>query len=378
MSEAHSVEKAYKFTLYPNHTQEQLLQKTFGCCRYVYNHYLAKRIEKYKCDKSTLNYNACSNDMTTLKNELEWLREVDSMALQSSLRDLDAAYQNFFRRVKQVDSKAGLPHFKSKKSNRKSYKTKATNGNISVLDKHIKLPKLGLVRCAVSKQVKGRILNATVSQSPSGKYYVSICCTDVDIPQYASTGAVTGIDLGLKEFAITSDGTAYENHKYLTKSQKKLAKAQRQLSRKAIGSANRTKARIRVARLHEKVANQRSDYLQKLSTQLVRAYDVICIEDLQVKNIVRNHKLAKSISDVSWSEFVRQLAYKCEWQHKALVRVDRFYPSSQLCSVCGYRNADTKDLSVREWVCPECGAVHDRDVNAAVNILNEEMRLLSA
>ena len=366
-----NVEKAYKYRIYPNKQQEELIQKTFGCCRFVYNQYLAKRIELYKTDKSTLNYNACSNDLRRLKQENEWLKEVDSVSIQSALKDLDVAYQNFFRRVKQGDSKAGFPRFKSKKENKKSYKTKYTNGNIRILSNKIKLPKLGLVKCKVSKQIEGRILNTTISQNPSGKYFVSVCCTDIEIPQYSSTSAVVGIDLGLKEFAITSDGQHIENPKYLFKSQKKFAKLQRQLSRKTIGSKNRNKARIKVARQYEKITNQRMDFLQKLSTQLIKDYDVICLEDLKIKNMVKNHKFAKSISDVSWSEFNRELQYKAEWQHKIVQKIDTYYPSSQLCSNCGYKFTGTKDLSVREWICPQCGVHHDRDENAAINILNE-------
>ncbi|MDD4805040.1 MAG: IS200/IS605 family element RNA-guided endonuclease TnpB [Candidatus Pacebacteria bacterium] len=372
------VEKAYKYRIYPNKQQKILIQKTFGCCRFVYNQYLAKRIELYKQDKSTMNYIACSNDLKNLKIQYKWLKEIDSVSLQSSLKDLDIAYQNFFRRIKQGDCKAGFPKFKSKKDNKKSYKTKFTNNNIQVLGKQIKLPKLGLVKCKVSKQIDRRILNATISQNPSGKYFVSICCTDVKIPQYLSTSAVVGIDLGIKEFAITSDRQHILNPKYLSKSEKKLAKLQRQLSRKTIGSNNRNKARIKVARQHEKVSNQRNDFLQKLSTELIKTYDVICLEDLKIKNMVKNHKLAKSISDVSWGEFVRQLQYKAMWQHKMVQKIDTYYPSSQICSNCGYKFTSTKDLSVREWNCPQCGKHHDRDENASINILNEGLRLLTA
>lgn len=371
------MEKAYKFRLYPNAEQEEIIQKTFGCSRFVFNHYLAKRIELYKNNKTTLNCFECQKDMTSLKKEREWLKEVDSTALQSTLKDLDLAYQNFFRRVKKGE-KAGFPRFKNKHTSRKSFKSKRVGNNICVFDNSVKLPKLGKVRAKVSRQVEGRILSATISQNSSGKYFVSLCCTDVEISQYESTSKTVGLDMGIKDFCISSDGEYFSNPKYLTKNLKKLAKLQRQLARKSEASQNRNKARIKVARLHEHIANQRNDMLHKLSTSLVKGYDVICIEDLQIKNMVRNHKLAKAISDVSWSEFVRMLEYKSKWQHKVLVKIDKFFPSSQLCSHCGAKNPKTKDLSVRKWVCKGCGAEHERDLNAAKNILNEGMRLISA
>lgn len=369
------MEKSYKYRIYPSTVQETQIQRTFGCVRYVYNYYLALRKELYEKDGKTLNFYGCCADLTKLKGELGWLYEADNTALQSALKNLDTAFQNFFRGLKK-GKHVGYPKFKSKRSRYRSYKSKMVGTNIKVLDAHIQLPKLGLVPAAISRPIEGRILSATVSQTPSGKYFVSICCTDVDIKPYEPTGAVVGIDLGIKDFVITSDGTKFGSNKYLRKAEKKVKRLQRSVSRKPKGN-NREKARIRLASAHEKVANQRNDYLHKVSTELVRNYDVICAETLRPKNMVRNHKLARSVSDAGFGEFMRQLEYKCAWYGKVLSRVDPFFPSSQLCGACGEKNPAVKNLKVRAWDCPSCGAHHDRDVNAARNILNEGLRLLA-
>lgn len=364
------MEIAYKFRMYPNKKQKILIAKTFGCSRFVYNHFLAKKKELYESTKKSLSFVECSRLLTELKSEFKWLKEVDKFSLQNALRDLDRAYKNFF------EKRSDFPKFKSKKTNKFSYRSSFSNNNISYCGNCIKLPKLGKVRIRDKQIPQGRILNATISQEPSGKYYVSICCTGVEIHKYSKTGSTVGIDLGIKDFCVTSDGVKVENPKYLKKSLTKLTKLQKELSRKSSGGSNRNKARIKVARMYEKIKNQRKDFLHKLTTNLVKKYDIICIEDLNIKEMLEERKLSREISDVSWYEFMEQLRYKSLRHDKKLVKVDRYFASSQICNCCGFVNKEIKDLSIREWTCPKCGKHHDRDVNASINILKEGLKLI--
>ena len=365
------VHKAYKFRIYPDSNQALLIVKTIGCSRFVFNHFLAERNSAYESEKKTLSYNNCSAMLTQLKKELTWLKEVDSTALQSSLRFLDDSFKRFFSRQNDY------PRFKSRKNPVQSYTSKFTNNNIAVEYSFLKLPKLGFVRYAKSREVDGRIISATVSRRPSGKFFVSILA-ETEVSELPKTGIACGVDLGLKDFAVLSDGSGQTNPRFFRSLEAKLAKEQRILSRRVKYSSNWYKQKLKVARVHEKIANARADYLHKLSTDIVKNHDIIGMEDLQVSDMLKNKRLSKAISEVSWSQFKKLLEYKAVWYGKKVITVSKTFASSQLCSACNYQNKAVKNLSVRTWTCPSCNAVHDRDINASINLRNEAIRLLTA
>ena len=357
------INRTYKFRLYPNKAQADLLSRHFGCARFVYNYFLNQRIEQYRLTGKSDNFYEQCKALTALKKqeETEWLKEVNSQTLQFSIRCLEEAYTNFFQK------RAKFPKFKSKHS--KNSFTVPQCANISDNRLFIRKFREG-IKCRVHREIKGKIGRVTVSKTPSGKYFVSVSTEEEYETSLEKTDKSVGLDLGLKDFLITSEGEIFKNNRYTRKYEYILSRAQKHLSRKKKGSRRFENQRLKVSRLHEKISNSRSDYLHKCSISLVRRYDTICIEDLNVKGMIRNHNLAKSISDVSWGSFITMLTYKADWNGKRVVKINRYFPSSQTCSVCGNVNKETKDLSIRNWECPICHTHHNRDVNAAINILN--------
>ena len=368
--------KSYKFRLYPNQKQIMMFEKTFGCTRFIWNQMLADKIQYYKETGKTLN-----NTPAQYKTDYPWLKEVDSLALCNVQLNLQKAYQSFFKNK----SHFGFPNFKSKKKmSHQSYQTNNNNGNIEVCNNKIKLPKIGWVKVKAHRKLKGVIKSATISKTSTGKYFISILC-EMDIQSYPKTDSSVGIDLGLSHFAILSTGEKIENPRFLVTASKKLAKEQRILFRRALVAkrlgrslndcSNYQKQKLKVARLHEKISNQRRDFLSKLSIHLIKNHDRICMEDLASKNLMKNHRLARAIGDASWSEFMRMLEYKAEWYGKQIIKISRWFPSSQICSNCK-TNSGKKPLHIREWTCESCQTHHDRDLNASINILNEGLHLI--
>ncbi|WP_288868883.1 IS200/IS605 family element RNA-guided endonuclease TnpB [uncultured Parvimonas sp.] len=371
--------KAYKYRIYPTEEQKIFINKTFGCVRLVYNLMLNDRIKAYKESESNPDKKLKYPTPAKYKKEYEFLKEVDSLALANAQMNLDKAYKNFFR-----DKTICFPRFKSKKNPVQSYTTNNQNGTVNIVGKYIKIPKLkSLIKIKIHREIKGIIKSATISRVASGKYYVSILC-ETEINELPKTNSNIGIDLGLKDMMILSNGEKVGNKKFSRKLERKLRREQRKLSRKQEVAKkekrdlkeckNYQKQKIKLVKIHEKIMNSRNDFLNKLSTEIIKNHDIICIEDLNTKGLLQNHKLARSIADVSWYKLINKLEYKAKWYGKEIIKIDRWYPSSQICSVCG-ENTGKKALSIREWTCPFCNTTHDRDINAAKNILAEGLRI---
>ena len=363
--------KAYKFRIYPDEEQKILISKTFGCVRFIYNKMLGDKIEYYHQTQKKLN-----NTPAQYKAEFEWLKEVDSLALANAQMNLQKAYNNFFSNPK----KYGFPKFKSKHRSQKSYTTNNQKGSVKIENGYIQLPKTGLVKIKQHRDIPDdyKIKSVTVSQNASGKYFASILFEYEEEITEKKLESFIGLDFSMHELYVDSNGNCPQFPRYYRLSEKKLQREQRKLSKMVKGSKNREKQRVRVAKLHEKVANQRKDFLHKQSKQIANVYDCVCIENLNMQAMAQSLNFGKSVSDNGWGMFTTFLKYKLEELGKRLVKIDKFFASSQICSACGYQNPHTKDLSVREWICPCCQTHHNRDINAAVNIRNEGIRIALA
>ena len=364
------MEKGNEFRLYPKGWQEGLLARNFGCARWVYNRFLEEYIRVFKETGKSLTYNRCSKMLTQLKTQEDtaWLAEAEAAALQQSLRNLDRAFDNFSKRRKQG---VGFPNFKKKKSC-KTYRTPAAK---IVDDSHVWIPKVGLVKARISRPIRGRIISATIKQTPSGKYFIVFTCTDIPEPPKTKTGKAVGIDLGINTLVTTSDGEKIESVADTEKLEKKFAREQRKLSRKKKGSNNRKKQKVKVAKVYEMIANKRKDHLHKVTAKIVGENQVVCAETLNVEGMMKNHYLAKSIAMQSFATTLGFLEYKAKERGKIFVQVDRWFASSKTCHACGVRE-EKMPASKRRWKCKACGARHDRDINAAKNILAEGIKVL--
>jgi len=359
--------KSYKYKINPNEDQKVLLNKHFGSIRFVYNFFLNERKREYETNKNTINYYDNAKSLTGLKQQedFSWLNEINSQSLQDSLKNLETSYKNFFR------FKKGFPKFKSKHS-KNSF---TVPQSVKIQNGKLRIPKFKEpIDIIMHRTFSGTIKQCTISKTPTNEYFVSILVETTHTP-IPKTRKSIGIDLGLKDFVITSDGYKYKNNRYTKRYQTKLKKAQQHLSRKKKGSNSYQEQKLKVARIHKKIANSRLDNLHKVSTELIKKYDVIFLEDLNIKGMVKNHKLAKHIADASWSKFIELLTYKAEWNDKQIVKIDRFFPSSKTCNCCGYINQNLK-LDVREWTCPSCNTKLDRDLNASKNILKEGYKII--
>jgi len=361
--------KSFKYKIKPNEEQIVLLNKHFGSVRFVYNHYLNERKVEYETNKQTLNYYDNANSLTKLKKleEFKWLKEISSQSLQYSLKCLEGSYNGFFK------GRTKFPRFKSK-HDRNSF---CVPQYTKVKDGKLIIPKFREpIKMIQDRKFKGEIRQATLSKTPTGEYFVSIL-VETEHKKFQKTGKEVGIDLGIKDFVITSDGHKYKNNRFTQTHTKKLEENQRHLSKKIKGSSKYNKQKLKVAKLYKKITNSRLDNLHKVSTELVKKYDVIYLEDLNIKSMIKNHKLAKHIADASWGKFITLLEYKASWNDKQIVKIDRFFPSSKQCNNCGFINQNLK-LDCREWTCPSCNTDLDRDLNASKNILKEGIKTLSS